>query len=113
MTKKDTHMKNDAMTMLEAVREVIGVQKPNPFATKPIEDGDIAVVLRNDGGIEILSTLPPEANVEVLAAFGKRATFALTLFKLAHDEDLMTDAALQVASEIDSKPESQFETKLN
>lgn len=81
------------------VEAVVGPDN-NPFkyATQSVRSGDIAIVLRAEGGVEILSLLPDNPNQEDLASLGVRGTVALALSRLLHlEQTVVADAVMEVA----------------
>lgn len=78
----------EAMTIVEAV---VGDQTDVQFATSQVGNGDVAVVLRANGGIEIMSTIPDNPDKANLQSLGIRGLFALSLMQLAMNPDFMSE----------------------
>lgn len=70
---------------------VIGDDYEGGIATHPMRSGDVAVVLRASGGIELCTLAPEDPDQADLGSLGMRGLYALALFKLAHDPGLMRD----------------------
>jgi len=73
------------------VEAVIGDQTEVQFATSQVSNGDVAVVLRANGGIEIMSTIPDNPDRANLQSLGIRGLFALSLMQLAMNPDFMSE----------------------
>ena len=78
----------EALTIVESV---IGDQTDVQFATSQVSDGDVAVVLRANGGVEIMSTIPDNPDKANLESLGIRGLFALSLMQLAMNHDFMSE----------------------
>jgi hypothetical protein len=96
---------DEARSIVEAV---LGDSDQPTFATRPLEPGDIALVLRTHGGCEILSNCGDlkDATGKPLdmGSVGIRGMVAVSLYKLAHNPELMTKVLGLVSEEFAQNP---------
>jgi hypothetical protein len=96
LDKLKTITPDEIIMMTDAV---IGEGRGEPvWATDSVRAGDIALILRKEGGIELLSLLPDEPTLDSVKSMGVRGLFALALYRLGQDHDAM-QAAIPSAHE--------------
>jgi hypothetical protein len=82
---------------LKIIEATLGAAEHPPFSTNMPSGGDIAVVLKANGGVEILSVMPDSPDKVNMASLGMRGLFAVALYKLAQNPELMRDALLDAS----------------
>lgn len=87
--------KEEAQQAIDAVR---GDKDAPIFAKNHAKEGDVALILRKDGGMEILSVMPDNPTSLNVHSLALRGLFAIALFRLAQNADLM-QAALNDAND--------------
>lgn len=91
------------LTLEEAdkiIAAVMGEADQPSFATNMPAAGDVGVILKANGGVEILSVLPSSPDQVDMAGLGLRGLFAVALYKLAHQPELMRDVLMTVSNEM-------------
>lgn len=94
MTKQITT--DEAQMAIEAIR---GDERVPTYATDHPREGDVALILRKEGGMEVLSVMydnPSDVNVHSL---GLRGLFAIALFCVSRNPEIM-QAAMEEANEV-------------
>ena len=88
---------DDAARLVSAV---VGESSTATFATELPRSGDVALILRENGGIEVLSVMPDNPSKDTLQSLGIRGLFALALLQLARNPDLMLPAMEAANAEV-------------
>lgn len=97
-------MTDKKLTPEEAARlteAVIGDGELPEFMSAMPEQGDVALVLKHGGGMQILSVMADNPNPTTLGSLGMRGLFAIALFKIAHDAELMASVLQTVSGELE------------
>ena len=92
-----------AQTARAIAQYVAGEGQPS-FAKGMPQGGDVALVLKGGGGVEILSVLPENPDARTLEDLGMRGTVALALFALIQNEDLMTQVLAETINRVEVTP---------
>lgn len=87
MTQRFT--KEEVQAAIDAIR---GDKTAPLFASSYPEEGDVALILRKDGGMEVLSVMYDNPGNLDVHSLGLRGLFAIALFRLSQDADLMQAA---------------------
>ena len=80
---------------------VIGDGDLPEFMSAMPEQGDVALVLKHGGGMQILSVMADNPNPTTLGSLGMRGLFAIALFKIAHDAELMASVLQTVSGQLE------------
>lgn len=81
---------------------VIGDGTLPDFMNAMPEQGDVALVLKHGGGMQMLSVMADNPNPTTLGSLGMRGLFAIALFKIAHDAELMASVLQTVSGELEA-----------
>lgn len=81
--------KDEAQSVIDAIR---GDKDAPIFAQSHPAEGDVALILRKESGMEILSVMYDNPSDVSVHSLGLRGLFAIALFRLAQDADLMQKA---------------------
>ena len=71
------------------------------MATAMPQGGDVAVVLKAGGGVEILSVMADNPDQAAMEELGMRGTVALALFALLSNEALMTQVLAETVARVE------------
>lgn len=103
----------------EIIKSVIGEGDRPAFASRPAELGDISLILRRDGGCEILSNVvvglkdQKPLTPEEMQGVAMRGLVAVALYKIAHNTDMMAKVLTVVNREFQEQPPMPPKASMN